>query len=212
MNLTKTGKKTEGGVVLEFSPKYSTAESYTSWETKQNLQLHVRRAYVQRGHRRALTNADLGGRSVGGERVKQRGVPAEEVLQHGAVSFHRGLPPGDLHAALQSAHVLQDAVQGDYQRRREVEVHFHSSSLDAHTYIRTSPPPPMLTLRRLLQEVQLAEEAADLRVFLLHDAHDEVEQRLLPVRRLYVQKLSEGHKHKRRRGDVCPQGVRVSNS
>ena len=31
MNLTKTGKNMEGGVVLEFSPKYSTAESYTSW-------------------------------------------------------------------------------------------------------------------------------------------------------------------------------------
>ena len=33
MNRTKTGKNMEGGVVLEFSPKYSTAESYTSWKT-----------------------------------------------------------------------------------------------------------------------------------------------------------------------------------
>lgn len=33
MNLTKTGKNMEGGVDLEFSPKYSTAESYTSCKT-----------------------------------------------------------------------------------------------------------------------------------------------------------------------------------
>lgn len=30
MNLTNTGKNMEGGVLLEFSPKYSTAESYAS--------------------------------------------------------------------------------------------------------------------------------------------------------------------------------------
>ena len=30
MNLTKTGKNMEGGVVLGFSPKYSTVDSYTS--------------------------------------------------------------------------------------------------------------------------------------------------------------------------------------
>lgn len=34
MNLTNTGKNMEGGVLLEFSPKYSTAESYTSWKTE----------------------------------------------------------------------------------------------------------------------------------------------------------------------------------
>lgn len=41
MNLTNTGKKTEGGVALEFSPKYSTAESYTSWKTEATSGLYL---------------------------------------------------------------------------------------------------------------------------------------------------------------------------
>lgn len=42
MNLTKTGKNMEGAVVLEFSPKYSTAESYASWKRECSAQTSVR--------------------------------------------------------------------------------------------------------------------------------------------------------------------------
>lgn len=43
-----------------------------------------------------------------------------------------------------------------------------------------------LTQRRLVQEVQLGVEGLDLRVFLLDDADDEVQQRLLTVCRFGV--------------------------
>lgn len=46
-----------------------------------------------------------------------------------------------------------------------------------------------LTQRRFVQEVQLCVEGPDLGIFLLDDADDEVQQRLLPVRRFGVQQL-----------------------
>lgn len=50
----------------------------------------------------------------------------------------------------------------------------------------------MLTERRLVQEVQLRVEVLHLGIFLLYDADDVVQQRLLPVRRLGVQQLETG--------------------
>ncbi len=47
----------------------------------------------------------------------------------------------------------------------------------------------LLTQRRLVQEVQLCVEGLDLGVFLLDDADDKVQQRLLSVSRFGVQQL-----------------------
>lgn len=51
-----------------------------------------------------------------------------------------------------------------------------------------------LTQRRFVQEVQLCVEGADLGIFLLDDADDEVQQRLLPVRRFGVQQLRRANR------------------
>lgn len=55
--------------------------------------------------------ADLGCFPVSCEAVKQLAVAAEERLQHRVVFLCRELPPGRLHASIQSSHVLQDAVE-----------------------------------------------------------------------------------------------------
>lgn len=54
--------------------------------------------------------------------------------------------------------------------------------------------PSLLTQRRFVQEVQLCVEGPDLGIFLLDDADDEVQQRLLPVRRFGVQQLRRANR------------------
>lgn len=71
-----------------------------------------------------VIKADLGGFSVRYERVQQLRVAAEERLQHRIVFFYGELPPGHLHASLQSTHILQDAIQRNYKRQR-AWVQFH---------------------------------------------------------------------------------------
>ena len=64
-----------------------------------------------------VNKTDLGSFSITDKGLEQLSVAAEERLQHRVVFLHRELPPGGLRASLQSAHILQDAVKRNYQRK-----------------------------------------------------------------------------------------------
>lgn len=72
-----------------------------------------------------VIKAHLGSFSISYEGVEQLGVAAEKLLQHRIVFFYRELPPGHLHASLQSPHILQDAVKRNCTNTSErVQCHF----------------------------------------------------------------------------------------
>lgn len=123
MKRTKIGKNTEGGMVLELSPKNLTTSSKASCgELKdhcQNPSAH-RHSPVHHRRRRRGVQGHLGDAGVLLQLAQPRLVPADEVLQRGVV-LHTELPPRQLHTPLELLNVTQHVLQAHWGGREEGE-------------------------------------------------------------------------------------------
>lgn len=117
MKRTKIGKKTEGGIVLELSPKNLTTSSKASCsEFKYHCQNPSAHHHSPVHHQRCPhgVQGHLGDSGVLLQLAQSRLVPADEVLQCGVV-LHAELPPCQLHPPLELLHITQHVLQAHWR-------------------------------------------------------------------------------------------------
>lgn len=106
------GKKTEGGIVFELSPKnFTTSSKASCGDLKEAQSAHKfsQCANIYLRHPRGV-RLHLSDSCVLLQLVEARFVPADEVFERGVV-LDAELSPGELHTALQFFHITEDVLQ-----------------------------------------------------------------------------------------------------